>query len=89
MGVRAGERWGVAELGPGGGPSSAPLLPLPAGRAPPPAAMQSPPRAGAAAAPQSSSKFWLSRKLAARFSFFSQAKYAWMTRLSGKPSAFN
>lgn len=37
----------------------------------------------------SSSHVCCSRKLAARFSFFSQAKYAWMTKPSGNPSAFN
>lgn len=36
-----------------------------------------------------SSMFCDSRKFAARFSFFSQAKYAWITRCSGKPKAFN
>lgn len=36
-----------------------------------------------------SSRFWDSKKLAAIFSFFSQAKYAWITRCSGKPNAFN
>lgn len=38
---------------------------------------------------QSSSKFCCRRKLAARFSFFSQAKYAWITSPSGNPNAFN
>ena len=37
----------------------------------------------------SSSNVCWSRKLAARFSFFSHAKYAWMTSPSGKPRAFN
>lgn len=36
-----------------------------------------------------SSIFCDKRKLAAKFSFFSQAKYACITRCSGKPNAFN
>jgi len=36
-----------------------------------------------------SSNFWDSKNLAAIFSFFPQAKYAWITRCSGKPNAFS